>query len=227
MGKRLVLISDTHRQHKSITLPEGDILIHAGDFTNSGTLKEIVEFNDWLGTLDYSIIICVAGNHDRMFERARETAEFTLSNATYLRDSSVTIDGVKFYGSPWQPEFGWDWAFNLPRGDKLAQKWAEIPEDTDVLITHGPPYGIGDEAARFEYMPKGSLGERRIRQPKGEHVGCKELLKRIEVVKPKLHVCGHIHEAWGKIERDGTIFVNASCCTLDYKPTNKPIIVEI
>ena len=125
----------------------------------------------------------------------------------YLQDSEVTIDGIKFYGSPWQPEF-YNWAFNLPRGEKLAQKWAEIPDNTDVLITHGPAYGILDYA------------------PMGGHVGCEELYKRISDIKPKIHVCGHIHNSYGQKTIDGIEFLNASVLNDRYEYAHKPIVVD-
>jgi len=106
-----------------------------------------------------------------------------LKNATcYLENSGVEIDGVKFWGSPWQPEF-FNWAFNLPRGRRLAEIWALIPDDTEVLITHTPPYGILD------------------RVDSGEHVGCEDLRRALQRVKPKVHVFGHIHEDRGVVEQ--------------------------
>jgi Icc-related predicted phosphoesterase len=102
-----------------------------------------------------------------------------------------------------------DWAFNLQRGPALREKWALIPEGTDVLITHGPPFGILDWTAR------------------GERVGCEDLLEAVRRVKPRLHVFGHIHEGYGEHEQDGTRFVNASICTEAYQPTNAPIVVDV
>jgi Icc-related predicted phosphoesterase len=126
----------------------------------------------------------------------------------YLLDEELELEGLKFYGSPYQPEFC-NWAFNLPRGPQLARKWAKIPDDTDVLITHGPPGGILDRVAG------------------GELVGCNDLRKRVKEINPKLHVFGHIHEAYGWHWEDKTIFVNAANCDLGYNPINKPVVVEI
>ena len=187
-----MLLSDTHGRHAERTVPDGDVFVHAGDFSPwVGTLEETAEFNDFLGMLPHSHKVVIAGNHDGCFEHSNAEARMVLTNATYLQDEQVEIDGVKFYGSPWQPEF-LDLAFNLPRGGALRDKWDLIPQDIDVLVTHGPPAGIGDRTFN------------------GLRVGCKELFDRVREVKPKLHVFGHIHESRGTYEADGTIFVNAS-----------------
>ena len=129
----------------------------------------------------------------------------------YLQDQSVMIEDVKFYGSPYQPEF-YNWAFNLPRGEKLKQKWGLIPKDTDVLITHGPPYGIGD------FVPYRG----------GEFVGCKDLEETI-ITLPNLkaHIFGHIHCGYGHINKNFIQYVNASICDESYNPIQKPILITI
>ena len=202
---RLVCISDMHGY--KIPIPDGDVLICAGDYLRTESLLELEAFNLWLGTLPHRHKIVIAGNHDFVFEKHLEVARAALTSAIYLQDSEVVIDGVRFYGSPWQPEF-FSWAFNLPRGQKIADKWAMIPNNTDVLITHGPPNGILDKVQRG-------------------HVGCEELLKVVQAVKPSLHIFGHIHEGYGQVEIGETLFVNASICTDRYKPTNQPICVDI
>jgi len=188
---KIVAIADTHGRHEEVGVPEADILVHAGDVTNAGSLEELVAFNDFLGTLPHPHKIVIAGNHDFCFERERIEAERTLTNATYLHDSDITIDGIRFYGSPWQPEF-MNWAFNLPRGEALAQKWKQIPADTDILITHSPPFGLGDLTRR------------------GEQVGCKDLRRRLSEVRPSVHVFGHIHENTGIWTDEDVVAVNAS-----------------
>jgi Icc-related predicted phosphoesterase len=187
----LVLMSDTHGLHDEVTVPPGDILLHAGDFTEVGGFEEVERFNDFLGRLPHPHKIIIAGNHDMCFEDEPERARRLITNAIYLQDQAVEVEGIKFYGSPWQPWF-FDWAFNLPRGIDLERKWAMIPENTDVLITHGPPHGIGDA----NWL--------------GEKVGCQDLRERLRQVRPRLHVFGHIHEARGMWEIDATTFVNAS-----------------
>ena len=187
----LVLLSDTHGKHDTLVVPAGDILVHAGDLTDAGSLEELEDINAFFARLPHRHKLVIAGNHDFCFEREPEEARATLTAATYLEDEAVTVEGIRFYGSPWQPWF-FDWAFNLPRGEALKEKWALIPPKTDVLITHGPPRGIGDL----------TIG--------GEHAGCEELLRRVRRLKPKLHVFGHIHEGAGLYRDGGTTFVNAS-----------------
>jgi Icc-related predicted phosphoesterase len=190
---RIVCVSDTHGRHTKTVLPPGDILVHAGDVTQRGTLEEVEQFNEWLGTLDgryrHKVVIC--GNHDFCFQEQPTAARARITNAIYLEDSGCEIDGLTFYGSPWQPWFG-GWAFNLPRGEQLAAVWAKIPVGVDVLVTHGPPEGVLDRTNR------------------GDLAGCRDLLSRVYEVRPRLHVFGHIHEAAGRLDTDEIIFVNAS-----------------
>src|ERR1700744_4768458 len=134
---RLVIISDTHGQHDQIKdMPEGDILIHAGDFMNSGTdLQEVTSFNRWLGEQHFKYRIVCAGNHDKVFESDPGTAKSLLTNTHYLENSGITLDGLRFWASPYTPEF-FDWAFMYPRGTAAEKYWDQIPENLDVLITH-------------------------------------------------------------------------------------------
>jgi Icc-related predicted phosphoesterase len=205
---KIIVTSDTHNLHESCTPPPGRIFIHAGDMTGYGDLEEVVAFNEWLGTLDYEHRIVIAGNHDFFFEKYPDRARSVLSNATYLMDESIEIDGIKIYGSPWQPFFC-DWAFNLHRGEPLREKWAMIPDDTDILVTHGPPFGHGDEL------------------PGPGHVGCEELLARIMEVRPRVHIFGHIHEGYGITYEGPTMCLNASCADANYKFANDPFEVEV
>lgn len=213
---RIVTISDTHLcVDKNISLPNGDILIHAGDFCNSGTIEDCVEYCHWLKSYkkQYKKIIQIAGNHDFCAEKneplVREIFKEHLGDKlVYLRDQEYTHEGIKIYGSPWQPEFC-NWAFNVPRGEKLKAIWSNIPNDTDILVTHGPPYKMCDLTARDNL-----------------YVGCHDLLERVKKVKPMLHLFGHIHEGYGCVDRYGIYFVNASICNLNYNPINKPIVFD-
>jgi Icc-related predicted phosphoesterase len=215
MKKKITFISDTHNKHKHLTskgmgniLGSGDILVHAGDCTSMGQKHEINEFLKWFSNTEFEHKIFIAGNHDFGFEQQTDIdQEFKDLGVTYLFDNDVTIDGIKFYGSPWQPEFH-NWAFNLSRGEELAEKWEQIPNDVDVLITHGPAYGILDYA------------------PIGGHVGCEELYRKIVEVKPKIHVCGHIHDGYGQKTMGGIEFLNASVLNDRYEHAHKPIFVE-
>jgi Icc-related predicted phosphoesterase len=185
---RIVLLSDTHNCNEQISVPDGDILIHAGDATNRGQVDEIADFNEWFSGFPHKHKIFVAGNHDWLFETRPKYARSLLAkNVVYLQDSAVEISGLKIYGSPWQPRF-FDWAFNLNRGGEMAEKWKLIPNEVDILITHGPPFGILDET------------------PRGDFAGCEELRKRVEEIRPQLHV---------------------SNCDEDYLPTNLPIVVDL
>lgn len=203
----IIAISDTHGMNQSLQIPNGDILIHAGDLCNHGTLEEVIDFNNFLSTLPHPHKIVIAGNHDFCFEKDRKACEEILTNCIYLQDQAVTIDGVKFYGSPWQPWF-YDWAFNLERGPEIRAKWELIPADTDVLITHGPPFGIGDLTAR------------------GDQAGCQDLLEVVEKIKPEVHIFGHIHEGYGTTTKGKTTFINASICDQLYQPVNPPVVYE-
>ena len=214
---KITCISDTHNQHLHIPpdwLEGGDVLVHAGDVSGRGTLKEIEAFLEWFNEQPYTHKIMIAGNHDFWFERTtafvvNEMLQEKYPNITYLNDTGIEIDGVKFWGSPVQPWF-YDWAFNR-MGTDICRHWDMIPLDTDVLITHGPMKGILDMTTR------------------GVSTGCPYLLeKSAEMTNLKLFVCGHIHEAYGKFEfPDGGVFVNASTLNFNYQVQNKPIVVEI
>lgn len=205
---RIVVISDTHTLHDQVAIPPGDILIHAGDFTNRGALNDVERFDAFLAKLPHPHKVAIAGNHDFCFERDPLAARAALTHATYLEDQALEVEGLHLYGSPWQPWF-YNWAFNLERGPEIRAKWDLIPEQTDILITHGPPMGQGDETVR------------------GERAGCQDLMDRIWEVRPRYHFFGHIHEGYGVTKEDGVTFVNASICTLRYKPVNPPIVLDI
>lgn len=194
-------MADTHLYHRELVVPDGDVLIHAGDLCRGGQLRELAIALDWLGELPHREKLVVAGNHDWAFLRERESAKRLLPpRVSYLEDSAVSLRGVRFWGSPWQPEFC-DWAFNLPRGAALAQVWARMPEDTNVLITHGPPAGIGDAV---------SVARRE---------GCADLLARVRGVRPALHVFGHIHEDGGAWQIGETLFANVTTWECERPPT--------
>lgn len=212
---KLTFISDTHGKHSHLTskaykniLGSGDVLVHAGDVSSMGKAHEIKNFLDWFSNTEFTHKVFIAGNHDFGFEYHTDIApEYKEKGVHYLFDSEVVIDGVKFYGSPWQPEF-YDWAFNLPRGEKLAEKWKQIPGNTDILITHGPAHGMLDWV------------------PSGLQVGCQDLFNRVVEVQPKIHVCGHIHCAQGQKNFFGIEFLNACVLNERYEYENKPISLE-
>lgn len=205
---RLVLISDTHGKHNEVAVPEGDLLIHAGDISGRGRPHEIQAFMDWFGARPHPHKIFIAGNHDFLAEdKPDQFLAMVPTNVTYLNDSGTEVEGIKIWGSPIQPWFH-NWAFNRQRGPEIAKYWDLIPPDTDILITHGPPFGILDRIVH------------------GDRVGCEDLLAKLQSQKPKLHVFGHIHEAYGHIERDGVQYVNASVLDIRYMHTQIPICLD-
>lgn len=210
---KIVCISDTHHGYGAsrpnpLTVPDGDVLVFSGDATFTGTVDEVAAFNSWLRRQPHETKVVVPGNHDWLYQRNPDLARSLTSAAKVLVDEGMEVGGIKIWGSPWQPEFN-DWAFNLPRGEALAEKWTMVPCDTDLLVTHGPPMGIGDLSGK-------------------EHVGCSDLMERVEVVKPRWHAFGHVHEGYG-VYRPGessTTFINASVCNWRYEHVNKAITVD-
>jgi predicted phosphohydrolase len=208
---KLILLSDTHGRHRDFTIPPGDILIFAGDLMTCGyRMKEVESFGKWFSDQPHPHKIFCAGNHDRLFESNPEACLSHFSkDVVYLNNTSTTAFGFKIHGSPAQPEFC-NWAFNYRRGAHINRIWQQIPDDTDVLITHGPPAGIQDWA-----------------KPKTASLGCRDLLHAVIRVKPKLHVFGHIHGGYGEWQGTTTHFVNASLLDERYQPVNQPIAVDL
>uniref|UniRef100_K3X2D5 Calcineurin-like phosphoesterase domain-containing protein n=1 Tax=Globisporangium ultimum (strain ATCC 200006 / CBS 805.95 / DAOM BR144) TaxID=431595 RepID=K3X2D5_GLOUD len=226
---RFVCISDTHGRHRNVQdIPDGDVLVHCGDFTNRGTHKEICDFNDWLGSLPHRHKIVIAGNHDLSMDAAEYDVHWQakwrhdeyndptqsralLTNCTYVENRSVVIDGIKIYGSPMTPPIpGRVMAFNVARGFAAQQQWSKIPSDVDVLLTHGPPNGILDKVFT------------------GARVGDETLLKEVmSRCRPRFHVFGHIHEAYGATRVGTTVFINCATSTLLGKPKHAPVVFDI
>lgn len=207
---KIIFISDTHGKHHRIELPEGDMIIHSGDISDNGRVNEVEEFLAWFTSLDYKYKIFIAGNHDFYFENKPQNfiQEFMPKDVYYLCDSGVKIEGHYIYGSPITPFF-YNWAFNRHRGDDIKRYWDLISEGTDILITHGPAYGILD------------------RTESGDNAGCEDLLSAIKRVKPKYHLFGHIHEGYGTFETDETVFINGSSLDENYLAVHSPMIIEI
>ncbi|PXX92422.1 metallophosphoesterase [Marinobacter vulgaris] len=208
---RLVCISDTHSMHRQVKVPDGDILIHAGDCLGVGTLEELEDLDNWFSEQPHRHKILIAGNHDWCLQDEPAEAEALIRNAIYLRDTGTEIEGLKFWGSPWTPVF-YDWAFNLARGPTIAERWQQIPADTDVLVTHGPPAGILDQV---------------ITASDSQSVGCDDLARRLEQLALKMHVFGHIHESYGQQTVNNCVFINASTCTSSYNPLHPPVVVDL
>jgi Icc-related predicted phosphoesterase len=196
-------------------MPEADLLVIAGDLTKLGLKNEVVDFNDWLGLIKdkYRNIVLIAGNHDFSFQKnTKDNSRHLITNAIYLEDSSVDIDGYKIYGSPVTPYFG-GWAFNVERGNDIKKYWDKIPKDTDILITHGPPYGVLDKVPTV-------WGQ--------QHVGCEEMPSVISSLNNlKAHIFGHVHNEYGREDKDGIIYVNASSILHAKSAVHSPIVIEI
>lgn len=236
---KIACISDTHNKHKFLTIEPCDILIHAGDISSVGYRLEIINFLDWFSEQPAKYKIFIAGNHDfffdydwksytpygqiRMSKYAKRYSQKDVEellgkypNIIYLNNSSVTIEGVKFYGTPYSAWFH-DWAFNRERGKDIQSEWDKIEVDTNVLIVHGPPYHKGDELERL------NPGENDY------HIGDKDLEDTIETKLTKLTHCifGHIHDNnrvknYGLTEENGVSYINASILNDDYNVVNQP-----
>jgi len=218
---KITFISDTHSKHNRVTddlMDGGDVIIHSGDISSMGYEHEVLLFLQWFDKLPYDRKIFVAGNHDYYFEQYPGKQKEILSkfpDITYLQDSHTMLGEewedyrVKVWGSPWQPRF-YNWAFNLDRNsDEIEEKWKMIPDDTDILVTHGPPHGILDWVA-YDHT----------------NAGCERMKPIVDLVKPKVHVFGHIHQGYGMTEENGTIFLNASVLNGRYDYANKPVNID-
>jgi len=203
-------ISDLHGFKPS--LPGGDLLIVAGDLTARDMVTEHLGFSGWLCNQPYDKIVLIAGNHDG---KMTDWKPMEQDNLSYLQDSGVEYKGLKIWGSPWTPTF-YDWHFMKDRGNPIKVMWDLIPDDTEILVTHGPPFGIQDQV---KYSSKAQ---------EGKFAGCEELRNALDRLKKlKLHVFGHVHEGYGKVIVNGVIHVNAAIMDEEYRPVNKPIRVEI
>jgi predicted phosphohydrolase len=195
---RVVCLTDTHHQFESLRVPDGDLLLHAGDHSRRGTVEELLAASQWLRALPHRHKVILAGNHDFCLREAGTTGPEMFEGMTYLLDQATEVEGLRIYGSPWTPKFGGEWAYQVQRGQELAKIWERIPDNTQLLITHGPPAGIGDLTLR------------------GERAGCQDLLDRVLQVKPLLHLFGHIHEGYGTVRQGETWFVNGCNCAFGY-----------
>jgi predicted phosphodiesterase len=222
MPLKFVCISDTHLS-KDFEIPDGDVLIHAGDFTGRGNVPELSSAIHWFSKLPHKLKICIAGNHDCLLQDEPYLATRMMQDAgiIYLEDSGITIcpdgsipigggfhpdQGVTIYGSPWTPTF-FDWAFMKKDGD-LKEKWDTVPAGVDILITHGPPRGCLDMTDR------------------GEAAGCESLGLALYRIKPRYHIFGHIHRSPGIERRGDTWCVNCSILGENYDPVNKPVVFK-
>lgn len=216
---KLVAISDTHLDH-GFTIPDGDILVHAGDLTVRGTRREMIEALDFLRDQPHQHKIIIAGNHDLYFETLmRHEIDSLTKGLIYLQDSGCMIEGLRFYGAPWQPRVlrfksgaYHHWAFNIKRGKELRQKWQIIPDGVDVLITHTPPRGTGDQSTKYKTARY--------------KAGCSDLRERVWEIKPKVHIFGHVHHGYGEYKKGGVYYANAALCNYHQQVVNRPIEIN-
>lgn len=205
--KRIIATSDLHGDTPEI--PDSDLLILGGDYCPYNKDQHWWyrdTFNPWLKEIAERMpIIMIAGNHDFIFEKYPHL--LPRMPVTYLQNSETEIFGLKFWGSPCTPRFH-DWAFNLD-SNELIYTWNQIPKDTDVLITHGPPFGIGD------------------RSHHSTRTGCHYLLESVFKISPKIHIFGHNHEGYGYYSYEKTEFYNVSRCNRDRHPVNPPVEIII
>ncbi len=242
---RITGISDTHNKHNQLNgkLPGGDLLIHSGDISSLGRKHEVEQFINWFGKQNYTYKVFIAGNHDMSFDREKllrdklahfegrteydtecaegkpewlvEMLDNLPDNVYYLENSSIKLEGINIWGSPYSPSFGYGWGFNKDRGHDINEVWNLIPMDTDIVITHSPIYGYNDRALNTN-----------------QNVGCADLYHRLHDVKPHLHFAGHIHEGYGygtipyKDEWGDIYTFNPSTCNLRYEAINKPITFD-
>ncbi|MDD3267247.1 MAG: metallophosphatase domain-containing protein [Burkholderiales bacterium] len=203
---KIVCISDTHSQYHILNdiLPDADMIIHAGDLVRHGSVEEIQDFINWYSKLNYKYKIFIGGNHDGSLEHSKDQIHIP-KNIIYLENTLIEIEGIKIWGSPVSPPYR---SFGFMWDEKRREELYKTVPKCDILINHSPPLGTLDLIEE------------------GRNVGCEYLALAIAKVKPKLVICGHIHESYGTIKKDGTIYINPSIMTKKYQPTNLPIIVD-
>jgi len=205
---KIVCISDTHNKHAAIKIPPGDLIIHAGDFTEAGTRAETLNFLNWFSSLPHTHKILVAGNHDFFLEKNTNSLnEIIPANIHYLQDSGVCINNINFWGAPFTRGNG-SWAFNKKTGEEIREHWDLIPGNTNFLITHSPPFRILDELDNKK------------------HIGCDKLRLRVKEINPAYHIFGHNHNDYGIERTAGTVFVNSSSLDDTYRVINSPLVIH-
>lgn len=234
---KIAVFSDTHNKHKQIELPECDIAIFAGDATSVGHKHEVESFLNWYGKqYQCKHKVFIAGNHDKSFDKRfftqyedhdlfKENEHLgkpgwlvemldrarIMFQVHYLENSSITLEGIKIWGSPITPSFYRQyWAFNADRNEEIQSYWNQIPSDANIVVTHGPVRG------KLDYIPESN-----------EYVGCVDLKAKIEEVNPMLFVCGHIHSGRGVFRTDNTFYVNPSIMDNAYNKQGDPMIFNV
>jgi len=216
-------ISDTHCQGRNLDLGSGDFLFHAGDLSTMGSLVQLKSEIEWLAAQDFKHIVFIAGNHDWLFETDSGLAKTLIpKHIHYLEDSYVELEGYKIWGSPYSLFFQ-KWAFNKHRGPDIKRHWDWIPDDTEILLVHGPAYGYGDIVKGY-WDDGGGKSPWILKWVPDKRVGCHDLLDRVKQIKPLYLISGHIHVDHGVIEKDGTTFVNAAVVDKNQRICNEPYV---
>lgn len=217
---RLVIFSDTHNQHASVPIPDGDVLVFCGDACAYGTAQDFMAFAEWFGSYPHALKLYVAGNHDLIVESSRDACAGILhakANAVYLEDSGIVLpNGMNCWGSPWTPR-SLNWAFQQDPGPELRAIWQKVPNNTNVLITHGPSYGLLDLYNSTE------------------NIGDPQLRNRIEELRElKVHAHGHVHEGYGtalhtNVAGAQVLCVNAALVDQRVRldPTRSPVVLDL
>ena len=185
----ICIVADTHRQHRALTIPECDLLIHCGDFCSfeREDAATLADADAWFAEAPAKHVVCVGGNHDFMLQ----SREFQFTHATFLEDSGTEVDGLTIYGSPWCPDLSL-FAY-YANEELLIERWRQIPAGIDILITHTPPHGFLDVPSSGDV-----------------HLGCPHLRDELHRIQPRLHAFGHVHASHGTHRDGGTQFVNAA-----------------
>lgn len=217
---KIVVISDTHTRFDKLVIPECDLLISCGDYSNNGTIAEVVSFHKWLNKQPAKYKISVQGNHERGVQNnyvlSKNLAEQECPGVFFIDEGLIVIKGIRIWCSAITPEY-LNWAWNRARGEEIKEHWDKIPNDIDILVTHGPPYLILDKA--YKHHPAGHKIE--------VFHGCVDLLNKIRTIPTlKHHFFGHIHESHGNHTQDGIMFWNAAICNSRNWPVNPPTVVE-
>lgn len=205
----IACIGDTHGKHDLLEIPDTDVIIHTGDISSFGNKQEIAVFLEWFAGLPQKHKIFIAGNHDFYLEKiaSNDLENFIPQEIIFLQNTGIEIGNKLFWGSAYTPGLP-NFAFYKQRGKEIFQEWKKIPQQTDVLITHTPPYGILDEVARKQ------------------SVGCEELQKVVAQLQPSFHIFGHVHESYGLAKIKATSYINASSFLAPNVP-NQPIIIDL
>jgi Icc-related predicted phosphoesterase len=203
----LCIISDTHRKHREVTIPDCDILIHCGDFCSfqCADLRTLDDADSWFAESPAKHVVCIGGNHDFLLQ----SREFRFAHAQFLEDTLVEVAGLSIYGSPWCPDLA-GFAYHATSAE-LLERWRQIPMGVDILITHTPPFGL------LDLPTSGAI-----------HLGCPLLREELDRIRPRVHVFGHVHASHGMYQTPETHYINAAVVGgPDFEVRNAPTVIHL